>query len=243
MAKKKKKRLKIKNIIILFLILSILGSIIYYMIMLPINNVYVTGNNIIDEDEIVSLAKLDDYPSFILTVNGMVEKKILKNAYIDNVEVKKSLGNKIYIEVIEHNILCVLGDGRVVLSNGDVIDNIYDLYDVPYFIGEIDEKIYLEFVNSFKKIDSNILRQISQIEYSPTNVDEERFFLYMDDGNCVYITLNKIKKLNKYNGILKSMGDNKGIIYLDSGNYIEIKNNTDVIDVLDEEEVLENNDE
>ena len=47
----------------------------------------------------------------------------------------------------------------------------------------------------------NVLRQISQIEYSPVAVDEERFLLYMNDSNLVYITLTKIDKLNKYDKI------------------------------------------
>ena len=47
----------------------------------------------------------------------------------------------------------------------------------------------------------------------------------MDDGNLVYITLNRITKINKYNSIYSSMDGKKGIIYLDSGDYVEIKEN------------------
>ena len=45
----------------------------------------------------------------------------------------------------------------------------------------------------------------------------------MTDGNSVYITLNKINKLNKYDIILQKMAGKKGIVYLDSGDYVEIK--------------------
>jgi len=45
----------------------------------------------------------------------------------------------------------------------------------------------------------------------------------MNDGNEVYITLSKITKINKYNEIYSSMDNKKGIIYLDSGDYIEVK--------------------
>ena len=47
----------------------------------------------------------------------------------------------------------------------------------------------------------------------------------MVDQNYVYITLPKITKINKYNSIIKELEDKKGIIYLDSGDYVEIKNN------------------
>ena len=45
----------------------------------------------------------------------------------------------------------------------------------------------------------------------------------MNDGNEVYITLNKTKELNSYTKIKKQIGEKKGILYLDSGNYFEIK--------------------
>ena len=45
----------------------------------------------------------------------------------------------------------------------------------------------------------------------------------MNDDNVVYITLNKIKEFNDYNKIKDQLGSNKGVLYLDSGNYFEIK--------------------
>ena len=68
-----------------------------------------------------------------------------------------------------------------------------------------------------------ILLKISEIEYTPNEVDGERFTLTMNDGNLVYITLNKIEKINKYNSIYSNLNGKKGIIYLDFGDYIEIK--------------------
>ena len=48
---------------------------------------------------------------------------------------------------------------------------------------------------------------------------------YMDDGNLVYITLTRIDKLNKYNKIKNKISGKTGIIYLDSGDYVELKDN------------------
>ena len=45
----------------------------------------------------------------------------------------------------------------------------------------------------------------------------------MTDSNYVYITLSKIDKVNKYNSIVQKLENKKGIIYLDSGDYVEIK--------------------
>ena len=45
----------------------------------------------------------------------------------------------------------------------------------------------------------------------------------MNDGNEVYITSKKAEMLNKYIEIVKKLDNKKGILYLDSGNYFEIK--------------------
>ena len=73
------------------------------------------------------------------------------------------------------------------------------------------------------EVDYEVLTKISEIEYSPTTYDEERFILYMNDENTVYITLNKIDEFKKYIDIKKQLEGKKGILYLDSGNYFEIK--------------------
>ena len=64
---------------------------------------------------------------------------------------------------------------------------------------------------------------ISEIEYSKNTYDDKRFLLYMNDGNEVYITISRVDLLNKYIDIVKKLNNKKGILYLDSGNYFEIK--------------------
>jgi len=234
MAKKKKKvKLKVKNILICLLIFLIIGFIIYYILMLPINNIYVSGNKIIKESEILSLAQLDTYPypSFLLTSKQKVKNNLKKNEYIDQIKIKKTLGNKLYIKIKEHRPLCILNNEKILLSNSKELNNDYLLTDIPYLISIIEDKNIKEsFIKKFSKVNNDILRQISQIEYLPTNVDKERFFLYMDDGNEVYITLTKIDKINKYNEIVQKMEGTHGIIYLDSGDYVEVKEITEIID-------------
>ena len=73
-----------------------------------------------------------------------------------------------------------------------------------------------------KKVKKNILYRMSEIEYSPNEVDEERFFILMNDGNYVYLTLDKFLAINKYIDMVKSFDNKKGILYLDSGEYFDI---------------------
>ena len=73
------------------------------------------------------------------------------------------------------------------------------------------------------KVDKDILGKISDIEYLPNEYDKDRFLLYMDDGNMVYVTLTKFDNINYYNDVLSQLEGHKGILYLDSGNHFEIK--------------------
>ena len=226
MAKKKKKKrvLKIKNICILLGILLLLISISYYIITMPIKNIYIKENKIISDNEIIETTSLYNYPSFLLTRKSQLKKIILKNKYIKSVNIAKKIGNIIEITIKEYQPLAVDKEDNIIIETGKKIPNNYNLNDIPILINDIqDKEIYLNFVNKLTKIDTNILRQISQIEYSPINVDKDRFLLYMNDKNIVYITLTKIEKLNKYNKIKDALEDKTGIIYLDSGNYIELK--------------------
>ena len=218
--KVKKKRIKVKNIIITLLILLLLGFTSYDIITLPIKNIYIINNDIVSDKEILESLNIIDYPSFIKTIFSIKKNKI-NNPYIKNFTVKKKLINKLYIEIEEYKPIAIYKD-KVVLNNNSLADNIYNLDYLPYVINDIDS-IYDSFAKSFNKINNDILYRISQIEYKPNDIDNERFLLYMIDENYVYVSLSKIEKINKYNSIVASMKEQKGIIYLDSGDYVEIK--------------------
>lgn len=224
MAKKKKKRvLKIKNICIFLGTLILLGLLIYYIVIMPIKNIYVNGEKYITENEILELTSLYEYPSFLLTKKTTLINKIKKNNYIKNVTIRKKWGSILEINIEEYTPLALTKDNKIIIENGFLLDNIYNETDIPLLINEItDKEIYNNLSKKLKKINKNILRQISQIEYSPVEVDKDRFLLYMSDKNKVYITLTKIEKMNKYNKIKDALEGNSGIIYLDSGNYAEL---------------------
>lgn len=76
-----------------------------------------------------------------------------------------------------------------------------------------------------RKVDIDILKRISEIEYNPNNVDSERFLLTMNDNNYVYLTLYKFESINSYIDIVKNLENKKGILYLDSGEYFKIMEN------------------
>lgn len=245
MAKKKKKRkvrLKIKNILIFLSIILIFLAVIYYVLQIPIKNIYISGNKILDDETVIELAKLSNYPSFLLTSTSEIKRNLSKSDYINNIKISKKLGNVIDIKVEEYKALALTNNGqRVILSSGKIIENKDNITDVPVLNNNISDKVFNYFIKKFSGVNDNILRQISQLEYSPVSVDDKRFLLYMDDGNMIYITLTKIDKLNKYNAIKDKMDNQTGLIYLDSGDYVELKDNKENITKQDDTS-KENND-
>lgn len=219
--KVKKKKIKIKNILIMLSIFLILSIIIAYFLNIPTKNIYIQGNKLVSDKEIISLSKLENYPPFIKTYFINIKEKLKENQYIKNAKIIRKVPGKIYINIEEHKPICIYKD-KLVLSSSIQLENTYNINYVPYVINDIDS-IYSKFVEKFSLVNDEILTKISHIEYVPNEVDNERFILYMVDSNYVYITLTKIEKINKYNSIIKELDGKKGIIYLDSGDYIEIK--------------------
>ena len=218
--KVKKRKLKIKNILILILLIILIYNMIIYILNLKISNIYIVNNSLLTDKEIINLANLSDYPSFILTSSKDIKTNLYKNKLIKEIKKKKELFGKIYIYITEYKPIAIYNN-QLLLDNGSLIDNIYDL-NLPIIKNDISS-IYDDYIASFSLIDSDILYKISEIEYVPNDVDKERFLIYMTDGNYVYITLNKITKLNTYNSIVDQLEGKHGIIYLDSGDYFEIK--------------------
>lgn len=219
--KVKKKKLNLKRILItllIFLAIFITGN---YFINLPIKNIYIIGNEIVSDKEIINLAELDNYPSYIKSYFVNYQKKITKHDYIKNVKIKHNIFGKIYLYIEEKQPLFQY-QNKLVLSTGEIVKNNYNITNIPYIKNDID-KIFDLLVKKYLLLTDEVTFKISEIEYVPNDIDKERFLLSMTDANYVYITLSKIEKLNKYNTIVSELANKKGIVYLDSGDYIEIK--------------------
>lgn len=217
----KKRKIKIKRILICIVLMLSFALSIYYVVKLPLKNIYIVGNHILSDKEIIETAEIEDYPPFLMISSKNISRKIKQNIYIRDVKIKKRLFNKLYIYVTEKKVLCLYGDDFL-LEDGMVSKNFYNITNYPILLSDISN-IKERFITSFSLVKDNILLKISEIEYVPNDVDNERFVLKMNDGNLVYITLNKIEKINKYNSIYSNLDGKKGIIYLDSGDYVEVK--------------------
>lgn len=219
--KVKKRKLKIKKILVTLLIIGIIVLSYLYLKRLPIKNIYIIGNNILSDKDVIEIANITNYPSFIETTSRSITKKVSQNNYIKSVKVKKKFWGKVYIYVTENKVLGIYNN-KLIMEDGNIIDNSYNIINAPVIEGDISS-ILEKFVTKFSLINDDVLLKISEIVYSPNEVDSERFLLKMNDGNLVYVTLTRITKINKYSSIYSGLEGKKGIIYLDSGDYVDVK--------------------
>ena len=219
--KKKRKKLRLGRCLLFLLIVSLLGVGIYFFLDTKINNIIIRGNDIVIENVILEQANLIDHPSFIKTTAYSIKKSLLKNAIIKEVKVRKKLFNNIEIIIKEKRLLYIdEQSNKVILEDKTKINNAN--YTLPILVNYIPNTKYDTFIKQLNKIKENILIEISEITYSPTDLDDGRFLLSMDDGNYIYLTLTKFHYLNYYDDMLPEFNGKKGILYLDSGNTFKI---------------------
>lgn len=224
MAKKVKKKIRIRilPIIIIIFILTLLFGSVYLLSLIPIKNIYISGNNYLKDQEIIELAKIENYPSFLKTRTKDMKKNIKKSPYVKSVTINKKILGIVEIQIEEYNILFRKEENnKIVLEDKEeLIDN--EKYQVPILLNYIPDTKYDSFIKGMNQVTPSIKNQISEIRYYPNTQDEDRFLLYMNDGNYVYLTLTKFKQINYYEDVLEKLDGKKGILYLDSGNHFKI---------------------
>lgn len=225
MAKKVKKKIHIhwKAIFVFLLIggISFLGF--YEFSKLPIRNIYVEGNRYLSDQKLLEIAGIDDYPSFYWTSSASMKRKVLGNPYVKEVEVTKKWFNQVYLKVEEYPPLFrKQSDQKIILANHEELEDDGENVNLPILVNYVPDTKYESLIDHMAKVNEDVRSQISEFEYNPNEHDKDRFLLYMDDGNLVYLTLTKFKQINYYDEVLPQLEGKKGILYLDSGNHFKI---------------------
>lgn len=218
---KKKKRLRKGRLFFLLILLFGLLFLATKYINIPIRNIVIEGNNYLSNMEIIEIAKLEDYPSILNTYSFDIKKRLKKNPYIKNVKVIKVF-RKVKIKIEENKVLYINKEtNEKVTLNNKINDN--KILCAPYLSNEVPDKKLNLFNENMNEVNKDILCKMSEIYYDPNDIDDNRIRVIMNDNNIVYLTINKINKINKYDTILESIGKQDGIINLDYGDYFEPK--------------------
>lgn len=226
MSKKVKKKIKIKWVPFFILCIALLSLYFCYELLISfrITNIYVEGNTLLKDQEIIELAGISDYPSFFKTTSKSIDNKVRNSPYITNVSVKKKLFGQVILKVEEAIPLFINCEGKMVLSNKKEVENDRNLV-LTILLNYTPDTKYEKLIEELTNTLEDVRLKISEIKYEPTERDKDRFLLLMDDGNEVYLTLTKFDRINYYDTILEELNleCQKGILNLDSGNHFELK--------------------
>ena len=223
---KKKKKLNIIKLLVFILIFYIIIYSIYSLLNMKIRNIVIKGNTYLKDYEIIEQANIKDYPPMLTLNKNKTINKLKELDLISDATIKKSFDFTLTIEVVEKKIILEY-DNNYYLSDGSKIKGSY--LGTPTLVNYVPEGPLKKFLNEMGKLDYDIINSISEIEYSPTKnsdgniTDEDIFIFKMNDGMIVYISTDKIDIMNKYQKIYASLGDKKGILHLDKGNYLEVQ--------------------
>ena len=225
--KVRKKRRWLRILFLLFLLFVFIGFIVMflgaYVFDTRVRTVIIHNNTIYNDQQILEMADLIDYPNFFLTNTSKIKKDLEKDDFINDVKIKRDTKLRLHVYIEEEKPLFIREDtNKIVFDKNKEINNDGKYLDVPYLINYVPNTKYDSFIEKIKQIDYDLLKKISQIKYDPSKYDEDRFLLYMNDSNRVYVNLPKFKAFNKYDEMVTKFEGKTGTLYLDSGNYFEI---------------------
>ncbi len=196
----------VKNIIKWTILLSALVASFIFFMMSPLFNVVeieVTGNGAISKETIISLSEIRIGDNIYKTSKEKIKQKIKQNAYIESVEVKRNLPNKIDLEVKERNTTYMLeyANSFVYINNqGYILEITSQSLEVPIIMGYTTEQEELQVGNRLNKEDLNRLEMVLKIIEST-------------EANGIVSKIDRINIANKQNYTLH-MPEEKKIIYL-----------------------------
>lgn len=219
--RQKRRKIKVRNILLVFLAISILFLCGYFLLQVPIGSIVIKGNQFLSDQEIIDMAGIRDYPSTLKTTSRSIQKELETYGLVLKVNVqKRKFLREVVITVTENRPLFYYQpDQKSVLQDGTKVEGEFPL---PVVLNQIPDTVYQRFLKKMVGVPNDVLRKISEIRYYPNEVDSELFLMAMNDGNYVYVTLPKFERLYNYLEYVESFGNKKGILHLDSGDYLEI---------------------
>lgn len=223
MQKKVHRKLNKKALLVIVLTLYLFIMAFYYCFNLPIKSIVIKGNTNTLDEEIIKLGSINSYNKILGLNTKKVKNDIMENKAITSVKIKKQLNGTLLIDVKEQNILFYNLLNKVyVYENGKPSENVSNKLGIPTLINYTPSDIYDNLIKKLNNINIDILKKVSEIEYSPDIknekvIDKNRFLLRMNDGNYIYINLANMDNLNKYEEIYATLDEKqKGILNLDS---------------------------
>lgn len=223
MTKKRiKRKLNIKGLIVILLSLYLIVMFGYYIVTLPIKTIVVKGIVNLSDSYVIEQANISESSSLFRTTSLSIINKLEKIDLVKSVKIKKNLKGILTIIIEENRVLMFNSNtNSYVLENGKEIAREKAILGVPTLINYTPTDIYNALIKNLKETDQEVLSLISEIKYEPDEkdgvvIDENRFVMWMNDGNMVHINIANFEKINEYRSLYAKIEEGKkGTFYLD----------------------------
>lgn len=232
--KNQKKKKQVNKRLILYV--SILFLLVLFLIYFrsPLSNIKkitVHGNHYMTDEQIMEQAGITYKTSYFRVMTQEAETNLKKKKEIKEAHVKKKFPNQIVIDVEEYVTIGYINkEGKLypLLENGKSLDALPNgklPVAAPIFV-PFEEKKMKELIAELEKLTPTVLRSISEIHYTPTDLYTDHLTLYMNEGYEVSTVIQDFaKRMEAYPLIIKNLSpDKKAIIHLEVGAYTEYIN-------------------
>lgn len=228
---KKQRRQKANRRLIFYLSLFFLliGFIVYLQSPLShIKTIEISGNNIVNDEEIIKLSGLNEDTNIWKIKMGDIEDLISENPFVKSVEVHRNLPSTLSVDIVEYKIVGYVFKNdsfQPLLDSGKevIFENRYKQGDAPLLINFSEEEMLQLITKQLKDIPENILRLISEVYWTPEAGNQYKVELLMNDGFLVKGSIRNLsEKMVAYPSIVSQLDPKeKGIIHLNVGAYFE----------------------
>lgn len=228
--KKQRQKKLLTRLITLILLFSFAILIVVYFIspLSKVDIVSVSGakevadQEIIDESGIKSGGNLWE---IFFERNEISEKVVSELPQVKSMKIVLDGLNDYTLEIKEYKTVAYLVEDNEyynILENGKIVNESrkISIGNPPMFKEFEENKALKEMIDQYQLLDENIQNSISEIEYTPSDVDDYLIKLYMNDGNEVIASIPSFaEKMIYYPDMVKKVGDQKGTINIEVGAY------------------------
>lgn len=238
---KQRRRKKANRRLVFYLSIFFLLICIIIYLQSPLSNIKsieVTGNIYLSDEEVIQESHLSTDTNIWAVNLQKIEQQISKHPLVQNVVVNKKLPWTIEISLTEHAKVGYFkedNDFYPILGNGAILSSVSQLNgDAPLLIDFKDDEYLIRMTKELNKLPKTILNLISEVHWKPVKENQNKIYLFMNDGYIVDGTIrNFAEKMQIYPSIVSQLDpDSKGIIHIGVGAYFEQFNN-----VLDDVEI------
>ncbi|WP_407372391.1 cell division protein FtsQ/DivIB [Carnobacterium sp.] len=228
--KKQRQKKLFTRLITLILLFSFAILIVVYFIspLSKVDIVSVSGakevadQEIIDESGIKSGGNLWE---IFFERNKISGKVVSELPQVKSMEIVLDGLNDYTLEIEEYETVAYLvkdNEYYNILENGKIVNESrkVSIGNPPIFKEFEENKALKEMIVQYQSLNENIQNSISEVQYTPSKVDDYLIKLYMNDGNEVIASIPSFaEKMIYYPDMVKKVGDQKGTINIEVGAY------------------------